>query len=385
MRGQPWSLRHRPGRSIEVVFYLPGQGDREVARSTGTADEREAQVRAGEIWVKEMRRAGEPIPEDAASLARPLVEDAAAEFVVHLERAAAEYRERYVIRYETDLNLYVIQKTDDEIAAAALSNRVAWQPPWRFVDEITSATWEEEKRRLHKSNGGPLGYRSIQHLTNTLRHFLRFCVSEGHLSSAPELLAPPRKLVLKEQRPRRAMPKAERERLLRTLDEYAPHGNAHPLPRGTHRRFYEALFFTLLRRGELWALTRRWLDTREELIRVPPEHSKSGEAEEIPLHQRAKAALLGQIAARGKIDPDVPVFGRINVRKAWEWAVARAKIDRHGLVPHHSTRHSSATELAKKTRDREALKRAGRWRSDASIDPYIHTDVEHARPLMKKL
>src|SRR5207302_116836 len=80
----------------------------------------------------------------------------------------------------------------------------------------------------------------------------------------------------------------------------------------------EALFFTLMRRGEMFALTQRWIDRRAKLIRIPAAHSKSGEDETIPLHPRALKALTGQARARGTVSLDDPIFGEINVRPAYE-------------------------------------------------------------------
>jgi hypothetical protein len=81
---------------------------------------------------------------------------------------------------------------------------------------------------------------------------------------------------------------------------------------------------------------------------------------------------------------DEPIFGEINVRPAYEWALTTAKIDAYGVTPHHTTRHTSATILAELTTDREALKHAGRWRSNI-VDDYIHSDAERARPLIAQL
>lgn len=392
MRNVPWALRPRPGRNIQVVFYIPGQGDQEIALSTGTRDEGEAQIRAGEIWVKEMRRAGQPIPEEARALARTSVEDACAEFLIQLGRQASGHREQYAERNQADLNLYITPKSDEELRLAAAEERSLWQPGWTYVDEITSARWEDEKLRLHKGNGGPLGWNSIRHMANTLRHLLRFCVAQGYIENEPVLKSPARKLILKEKRYRAAMDPAARERFIRAAYAYTPKvirkkGRQKSLPPGTAGRFYETMHFSLLRRGEQWELTQRWLDRKARLIHIPPEHSKSGEAESIPLHPRAERAIIEQIKAAGirKKELDRAVFGKINVRPAFEWALKKAKVERYGITPHHHARHTGGTILAKKTRSRDQLKQAGRWRSDQSVEPYLHVDVEDARELMEKL
>ena len=331
-----------------------------------------------------MRAAGQSVPDELAALARTTVEDAVAEFVTHLELTAHEHRESYVARYKTDLNLYVTPKSEDEIREAEKRERRLWQPNWTFLDEITSARWDEERLRLHKKNGGLLGARSIQHLANTLRHLLRFGVTKGWIESVPELKAPSQRQVKAEKKPRRAMSVVEREKFLKALAKYDPRGNAHTLPAGTAARFYEALFFSLMRRGEMFAITQRWIDRRAKVIRIPATDSKSGEAETAPLHPRALKALSGQILVRGGLEPDEPIFGEINVRPAYEFALTTARIDPYSVTPHHTTRHTGATILAEKTKDREALKHAGRWRSNI-VDDYIHSGAERARPLIAKL
>lgn len=340
-----------------------------------------------------MRRAGKPIPPQAAALARVTVQAAVGEFLIQLEREAAAHREQYVERYRADLNLYVIPKDTGEIEDAAQDEppRILWQPGWRYVDEITTAAWNDESLRLHKSNGGPLGFNSIRHLANTLRHLLRFCVRKGYLQNEPVLKSPPNKLVKKERRFRRPMTERERERFIRRLYAYAPQPRAkgrqksHPL--GTAARFYELMHFSLLRRGEEWALTLRWVDRRARLIHLPPEHTKSGDAEDVALTKRAEAAIFGQVKAAGikARDKDTPIFGTINVRPAFEWAMKTARIDPRGITPHHHARHTGGTILAKKTRSRDQLKQAGRWRSDQSVEPYLHVGAEDARELMDKL
>jgi hypothetical protein len=184
------SSRSRPAHptgtrsSTSPAAATSRSGDRQVQRTKERL--KSARARSGS---RQCARAGKPIPEDAAPLARVTVEDAAAEFLTHLERQAHEHREQYVKRYEADLNLYVIRKTDDEIAEARAAGKEPWQPPWTYVDEITTAAWEEEKLPLHKANGGPLGARSIAHLTNTLRHLLRFCADprRRYIEIVPEL------------------------------------------------------------------------------------------------------------------------------------------------------------------------------------------------------
>jgi integrase len=177
-----------------------------------------------------------------------------------------------------------------------------------------------DEARLHRTGGGPLGWRSIQHLTTTVRKLLRHECELGWLESVPELRPPPNRLVRQEQAPRRAYSRAERERFLGAIKT--------PFPRSF--RFYTVLFFSLLRRGELWALTPRWIDFAGERIRIPATDSKSGEAEEIDMHPRAAKALRAELRSRRGIALDEPLFGKHDAREAFRHGLAKGKIDPHG-------------------------------------------------------
>jgi len=355
MRRHKWSLfRHTESACWWVRFYVHG---RLIRRSTGCTDQGEAETRAGAIWVEERKRLGAPVPaEETRALGRRTVADAAVELIAHFERVQGEHREQFVRRYEADLNLYVV-------------------PRWEFVDEITSAAWEEAKRELHRTGGGSLGWRSIQHLTTTVRHLLRHERDLGWLANVPELRPPPNRLVRQEQAPRRAYSKAERERFLKAIKD--------PFPRSW--RFYTVLFFSLLRRGELWGLTPRWLDFKNELILIPATDSKSGEVEEIPMHPRMRSALRAELRSRPVVAPDEPLFGKHDAREAFRYGLAKAKIDPFGLVPHHSTRHTGATMAGESTTDVLELLAAGRWRSLSMAQRYVHADAKRARRVIRRL
>jgi integrase len=370
VRGRKWKLKARDRSPfLYAVFYLPGAGDKAVWRSTGKSDEREADVRAGEIWVKAMRAAGQPVPAEVAAAARLTVEDAVAGCIIELQALAGEHREQFVRRHREDLKLYVLPKDDAAVARGLM------QPPWRYVDEITSAAWERYKRELHKGNGGPLGWRSIAHLTVSIRKLLHHALAQGAIENVPELKPPPNKLVRQEQAPRRAYTAKEREAFLKEIKNGYPRS----------WRFYTVLFFSLLRKGELSALTPRWVDFKGQHIRIPATDSKSGEVEEIDLHPRAARALRAELREHKTVQADAPLFGLHDARKAFEHGIAAAGIDRTGLVPHHSTRHTGATMVGEQTTDVMEIMAAMRVRSMAIAQRYLHVDAKRARRVMRKL
>ncbi len=144
------------------------------------------------------------------------------------------------------------------------------------------------------------------------------------------------------------------------------------------------LFFSLLRRGELFALTPRWVDFKLSWIRIPPTHSKSGELEEIDLHPPARA-LRAELREQKTVKADAPLFGAHDARKAFVHGIAAAGIDSHGLVPHHSTRHTGATMVGESTTDLLEIMAAMRVRSPQIAQRYLQVDAKRARRVMRKL
>jgi integrase len=196
------------------------------------------------------------------------------------------------------------------------------------------------------------------------------------------------KLIEGEMRKPRPMTRPERGRFLAALEKWEPLDGT-TLPKGTAARFFTIMHYSLLRRGELFALCPNWIDAQVKLIRIPATDSKSGQPEEIPLHPTVRKALNRQIAVRGSLERDLPVFGTINVRKAFEWALVKAKIDRTTsqgtITPHHHARHTGATLAANETKDVLALQALGRWRSLRMVEKYTHAVAERARLVISKL
>jgi integrase len=382
IRKKHWTLFKVPEKSGDIwqmrAFIKDHTGrTRKVRKSTGTADPAEADRIAGEIWVAESRRAGQSIPVEVAPLARVSVVDAGANWITTLEERekAGEFREKYASRFNSDLDAHLIHM-------------------WSYVDEIPfdrPEAMEAALRKRHKANaGGSLGWNSIVRLAVSVRMLVEHCMRVCFLdkTSIPELRSylPENigKLIEKEKRPVDALTRQERTRLLNALKSWDPHDGS-ILPKGTHYRFYVTMHYTLLRRGEAWAITPAWIDSKTKLIRIPADHSKSGEVEEVPLHPKAAQALKEQIATRGSLERDVPIFGKINVRKAFAFAIKKAKITKVGITAHHHARHSAATIAAGETMDVLALQALGRWRSLRMVERYTHPKAERARPVMSKL
>jgi integrase len=240
--------------------------------------------------------------------------------------------------------------------------------------DVTDQAWQDTMRTLHDSG---LSWRSLQHATVTLRHLMKFAARTGAIRVAPIVSPPANRLVAKEQAPRRALTEGERDRVIKAMRTNGQNRAA---------RAWEAMAFSGLRRGELAKLTLRWLDLRAGVLRIPATATKSGQEEAIPLHIRVRQAVRAEANDRGIRDRDVPVFGGFDLRKAWRRALARAKVDSHGLTAHHSARHTFGTLVAQEAHgDVTAVQSALRHRSLAMVAKYVHASAERARAAIRRL
>lgn len=245
---------------------------------------------------------------------------------------------------------------------------------FQLPGDVTDQAWQDAMRALHEKG---LSWASLRHATTTLRHLVRFAASVGALGAAPELTPPSNRLINKDQAPRRALTEGERDRVLRAMKS---NGDARAA------RAWTAMAFSGLRRGELARLTLRWLDAKAKVLRIEASAAKSGEQEQVPLHPEVARAVRAEAAANGIKDRDVPVFGGFDLRKAWKRALARAKVDVHGLTAHHTARHTFGTILAQLARgDVTAVQAGGRWRSLAMVQRYVHSDAARARAAIRRM
>jgi len=334
---------------------------------------------AAALYLEECRRrgvgrGGAPLPRQVVSTLT--LKQLVAAFIAHEEDAYTGHDERHVSRYETDLVNYILTR-------------------WDRVEQITSDAWDDAAANLHKRKGGPLGSRSIAHLANTLRHFLRYCDEVGALANVPEIKSPPTKDQRAERQKRTALTAQQRDRFLRALLQLGE-DRAH--------RIYVALFFSLLRQNELSALEESWVNWKRHEITIPGEHTKSGEPETIDLHPRVRRVLRAQLHDLGR-SHEGPIFGRFDFHQAntaklkgglFGRACLKAKLVKEdpktgkivfaGLTPHHVTRHSAATQIADQpgTTLVELMAQA-RWRSPAMAQEYLHPTVEAGRRASRRL
>lgn len=367
-KGSPffWARATLPGNGTkgerwEVSTGVPRTGDRAAATRT-----------AAVLFVAALARAGR-----GAAVPKTVTEQIdlfslSSQFLLHDEETYRGHDGRRAGRLKTDMD-YVLAR-------------------WKRIEQITSGAWLAARAELHKSAGGPLGHRSIGHLANTLRHFLRWAQERGFVSTVPEIKSPMSKLQRAEQAPRRALDEAQRDRFLAALRGMGEHRAA---------RIYAFMFYSGLRMGETAAITTRWIDSRRREITVPAEHSKSGEPEVIDLHPEVARAIRGELGTR---KDEKPIFGHFDFHQANTpelqgglagRALLRAKlvtlkpdgtVDFRGLTPHHVTRHSAATIVAgKRGTTLEELMAFGRWKDAQTPSKYLHPTVKAGRRASRRL
>jgi integrase len=381
MRGP--QLYQRPGSPF--YWYRFTLAGKRVRCSTGLGDLAGAEVAAAAAWHQAHQRRGLPVPA-ASGLSRLGLLELSSVWLAELEETSAKDRAPgYVARFKADLRF---------IGAR-----------WARVEAITSATWLEARRYFHEGDEQlelqPLKWRSVQHLAHTLRTFLRWCARAGVLEVVPEIASPSRKLVEQDQAPRRALTTAERDLLLTCLLKLARAAAAAGDDEREQRfrrahRIYSVMFWSALRKGEVSKLTLRWIDWSAEMIRIPAKAAKSGQQEDVDLHPKVAAALKAELRARGQVRPDVPVFGKLDLRREFADALKLANeetpgrkkgpgIDLAGLTAHHVARHTCATLAAEQCDDVRTLQAVGRWKSLAMVQKYFHVDGRRSRLALRKL
>lgn len=379
-----FKVRPRAGSPFFWVYAtIPGlPPDGRLRKSTGISkrgDRAQAEREGAALYTAALNSiggAGDGVALPAEVLSTLTLEKLCVDFIEQEEQDYKGHDDRHCDRFEADLVCHA-------------------QAHWTRVEEITTESWLKVREKLHKPTG-PLKWRSIARLANTLRHFLRYCQSRGIIISVPEIKSPKTKLQRAEEAPRNALDEHQREAFLKALAD---------LKELRAHRIYEVLFFSLLRQGELAALTPRWLNKKAETIRIPAGHTKSGEQEEIDLHPRALAAIEAEQKASKVVGADKPVFGVFDFHQAkLRWRKVNGKLvqvedggvfartcrhaglDLAGLTPHHVARHSAATIAG----SREGvtlveLMAMGRWRSAQVAGKYLHPTVKAGRRASRKL
>lgn len=291
---------------------------------------------------------GQRLPANGPT-ARLELADLAGLWLAEVEAQASEHGPQFYARHKLDTR-YILRH-------------------FRLASEVNNDAWQAAMRELRAG----LSWRSLQHATVTLRHLMRFAHRQQAIPAVPELKPPKNKLVASGAAPRRALTEGERDRVLKAMRLNGDHRAA---------RIWQAMAYSGLRRSEMAALTLRWLDLAADVVRIPAAVAKSREEETIPLHPLVRQA----VRAEGVKDRDVPVFGRFDLRKAWARALSRAKVDKVGLTPHHTARHTFGTVLAQLAKgDVTAVQAGGRWRSLAMVQRYVHSSAERARSAMKRM
>ncbi len=325
------------GKVWRYRFQVHG---RRADRSTGEADQGIALGKAVAAWQEAHARQGLPVPRFPN---RQELTDLAASWLLEIERRADEKHATYKDTCEQHVTDYVLRR-------------------WSRPEEINTATWDQAVRDYHAQG---VGWATLQRATVSVRAFLRYCESAGAIEEAPILHAPARKLAEREKRYRRPLTTAERNRVWSKLE-------------GEARRWYIVAYLTAMRRGAQAAMTRRWVDFRRHAIRIPPARSKSGAEAWIDLPPKAERAIREQLAARGDISPDAPIWTQVSHRKAWKRALEAAGIDPRGVTPHHTARHTRLTQIGEHGDLVSVMSQAGHL-SPQTAQRYLHASLAAAR------
>jgi hypothetical protein len=175
-----------------------------------------------------------------------------------LKAVRRSHGEAYAKRAATDLNQYIIDR-------------------WPDPSAITSKSWEEAKLALHEEETARrerLSWGSIANLANTFAPFSVIVLGAGLSGPSLESGIPQRSSL---------------QQIGHICDHWTLMSNKSSsgpslfLVKSRALRIYIALFETWMRKGELAAMTPRWVDFRQETIHIPARHSKNGHDREIDL------------------------------------------------------------------------------------------------------
>lgn len=359
---KPYSLQRRADSPYWWVRFPDGHRESlEIELGDRPAAEREAAARF-------LARGGDPGKRRAAE-ANKLVElpKLIELFVADVEAKYTGKDKRHVDRIEGDLVYHVEAYVSD-------------------VRKITGDWWDEHKVKLHHSReGGRLKWRSIAHLGQTLRRFLRWCHKRGLLETVPELTPPSSVDQKADSAPRKAMSEEQVHAFIAALRQLGEDRAA---------RIYTVLFESWQRKSTIEALTLRWIDWKAETITIPAEHFKTRREKLIDLTPECAAAIRQELAERGTISLDESIFGRFDFHQEWDAerkggvfgrALVLAGIDPYGLTPHHVTRHSAASIAGGRPGASLAglMAQAG-GDSAAMAERYLHPSLKDARRLTRQ-
>jgi integrase len=330
-----------------------------IRRATGKRDRGEADVRAATLYLEaHKKQRAAPAPAAFEQLGDRQLAHIAGGYLDDLEKQLDAHElarnESYYDDADRDLRCHILQR-------------------FKRIDEITSAAWDDACRAWH-SDG--LKWRSIQRLTVTARHVLRYACRVVVIASVPELRAPAREQVVTEQATRRALTEKERRKFLAEVKKISERA----------WRKYVILFWSAMRRSDLRRLTLRQINWKTRFAEFPATKTKSKkEGQAIWLHPRVVAALKAEIASRKHLELDEPIFGNFSLEKTGKKAMLAAGLDMTGLTAHHVTRHTAATLAGDAGASLAELLALGRWSSPQMAMRYMHENAKRSKAALEKL
>ena len=331
-----------------------------VRRATGERDRGKADLRAAAIYLATHHQERAAVPAEGYEQLG--------------DRQLAHVAGAYLDQIEAQLDSGELARNDSYYDDADRDLRCHILDRFKRVDEITSASWDEAARAWHATG---LKWRSIQRLTVTARHILRFACTLGVVAVVPELRAPTRGLVVAEQAPRRAMTEKERRNFLLEVKKISERA----------WRIYTVLFWSAMRRSDLRRLTLRQINWKTKFVEFPAPKTKSKkEGQAIWLHPRVVRALRQEIATRKNLGLDEPLFSRtFSLEKTGKKAMRAAGLDLQGLTAHHVTRHTAATLAGDAGASLAELMALGRWSSPQMAMRYMHENAKRSKAALEKL
>jgi len=239
---------------------------------------------------------------------------------------------------------------------------------------LSAITHEDITEFLWQQKSGGLKPRSLYRLIETLRHFYRFMVTEGHLSLDPTANAKlPQWLSLQEVEDLLHAVSGHKERELR------------------NRAMLELLYATGLRVSELVNLDRENVDLKVGLVRVI---GKGNKERIVPVGKTALRFIERYLELRKKNKKLPPNSAGLFLTKLGKkmsriefWRQIKKYALKAGITKHitpHVLRHSFATHLLSGGADLRFVQEMLGHSSISTTQIYTHVDKERLKELHKK-
>jgi integrase len=334
--------------------------------STKERDSGRASLIAARIYAEHVTGSSVPAASTPAAPAPPTVSRATAERMPDARSLLGvdELGDKWLEAIEPELD-------ERTVRGYRLYVHTHWMPFFQSLGDITTARADAYTRMRLRA----VRRKTILKELSALRRFLDWAVTEGLLDTMPTVRSPARTATGTDylggarKKVRVELTEDEAEAVLANLPEHSKIGE-HPV-----RAFFTVAYETSLRRGTLTALVAPGDYTPgRATLRIRDEIDKARFGRELPISERARAALDSVCPKKGLL------FPQADYRSALEPAARAAGLspDRARHLSYHDWRHAALTHLASATTDLAGMAYLAGHKDVTTTAKYVHANIKAA-------